>query len=75
MVAAFWPPGLLEIGLSSGLAALAYLAMEELLVEVHKEPETHIAKEIFFVGFLTFLLIGILNNQTLRSDSAKLLAP
>jgi ZIP family zinc transporter len=62
VVAAFWPPGLLEIGLSSSLAALAYLAMEEFLVEAHKEPETLMSTGMFFIGFLVFLLLGMFNH-------------
>jgi ZIP family zinc transporter len=55
-------PSMLEVMLSFGLAALLYLVTEELLVEAHKEPETPIATGMFFAGFLTFLLLGMLNN-------------
>lgn len=50
----------LEVVLSFGLAALLYLVTEELLVEAHKEPETPIATGMFFVGFLIFLLLGMM---------------
>ncbi len=50
----------LEIVLSFGLAALLYLVTEELLVEAHKEPETPLATGMFFVGFLVFLLFGMM---------------
>ena len=51
---------ILEIVLSFGLAALLYLVTEELLVEAHKEPETPLATGMFFVGFLVFLLFGMM---------------
>ena len=51
---------ILEVILSFGLAALLYLVTEELLVEAHKEPETPIATGMFFVGFLVFLLLGMI---------------
>jgi ZIP family zinc transporter len=49
---------LLETVLSFGLAALLYLATEELLVEAHEEPETPLATASFFVGFLLFLVLA-----------------
>ena len=51
---------ILEVVLSFGLAALLYLVTEELLVEAHKEPETPVATGMFFVGFLVFLLLGMM---------------
>jgi ZIP family zinc transporter len=36
-----------------------YLVTEELLVEAHKEPETPLATGMFFIGFLIFLLLGM----------------
>lgn len=51
---------ILEVFLSFGLAALLYLVTEELLVEAHKEPETPMATGMFFLGFLVFLLLGMI---------------
>ena len=53
------PDAVLEVVLSFGLAALLYLVTEELLVEAHKEPETPLATGMFFLGFLVFLLFGM----------------
>jgi zinc transporter, ZIP family len=50
---------LLEVMLSFGLAALLYLVTEELLVKAHEEPETPMASGMFFLGFLIFLLLGM----------------
>lgn len=50
---------LLEIVLSFGLAALLFLVTEELLTEAHEEPETPLMTLAFFVGFLLFLLLGM----------------
>ena len=52
--------GRMEIVLSFGLAALLYLVTEELLREAHEEPETTMGTAMFFVGFLAFLVIGML---------------
>jgi len=52
-------PSVMEAVLSFGLAALMYLVTEELLVEAHKEPETPMATGMFFLGFLVFLILGI----------------
>lgn len=46
--------------LSFGSAALLYLVTEELLVEAHESAETTFATTMFFVGFLLFLLLGML---------------
>ncbi|AYA39026.1 transporter (plasmid) [Hymenobacter oligotrophus] len=51
---------LLEIVLSFGLAALLFLVTEELLLEAHEEPESPWLTSAFFVGFLLFLLLGML---------------
>ena len=44
-----------------GLAALLYLVTEELLVEAHEVRETHPATAMFFVGFLTLMVIDVLS--------------
>lgn len=51
---------LLEIVLSFGLAALLFLVTEELLIEAHEEIETPLLTLAFFVGFLLFLLLGMI---------------
>jgi zinc transporter, ZIP family len=51
---------LLEIVLSFGLAALLFLVTEELLTEAHEETETPLLTLSFFVGFLLFLLLGMI---------------
>lgn len=51
--------GLLEIVLSFGLAALLFLVTEELLIEAHEEPESPWLTAMFFLGFLVFLLLGM----------------
>jgi ZIP family zinc transporter len=45
--------------LSFGCAALLYLVVEELMVEAHENAETPMATAMFFVGFLIFLLLGM----------------
>lgn len=45
--------------LSFGCAALLYLVTEELLVEAHESGETTLGTAMFFVGFLVFLLLGM----------------
>lgn len=50
----------LELVLSFGLAALLFLVTEELLTEAHEEKETLLQTAMFFVGFLIFLLIGMI---------------
>ena len=47
--------------ISFGLAALLYLVTEELLVEAHEVKETHPATAMFFVGFLTLIIIDVLS--------------
>jgi len=49
----------LEVVLSFGLAALLFLVTEELLTEAHEEAETPLLTLAFFVGFLLFLLLGM----------------
>jgi ZIP family zinc transporter len=52
---------LMEVTLAFGLAALLFLVTEELLVEAHEEPETPTGTAMFFVGFLLFLIIGMVS--------------
>ena len=52
--------GAMEAVLSFGLAALLYLVTEELLREAHEERESTTGTVMFFVGFLAFLVIGML---------------
>lgn len=52
--------GWLEVLLGFGAAALLYLVTEELLVEAHEVPETPLTTALFFVGFLTLLVIEML---------------
>lgn len=49
----------LEIVLSFGLAALLFLVTEELLTEAHEEKEGPLQTGAFFVGFLAFLILGM----------------
>lgn len=49
----------LEAVLSFGLAALLFLVTEELLTEAHEVPETPLITSSFFLGFLLFLIIGM----------------
>ncbi len=44
--------GVIAATLAFGVAALLYLAIEELLVEAHKEEESVVLSVMFFVGFL-----------------------
>ena len=48
-----------ELILSFGLAALLYLVTEELLMEAHEEKESPLITSAFFVGFLFFLILGM----------------
>lgn len=50
----------LETMLSFGLVALLFLVTEELLTEAHEQPETPLTTSAFFVGFLIFLILGML---------------
>ena len=49
----------MELVLAFGLAALLFLVTEELLTEAHDEPESPWLTSAFFVGFLLFLLLGM----------------
>lgn len=51
--------GAMEVVLSFGVAALLYLVTEELLREAHQERETTTGTIVFFAGFLSFLVIGM----------------
>jgi len=46
--------------LSFGCAALLFLVTEELLTEAHESTDTAVTTTMFFVGFLIFLLLGML---------------
>ena len=46
--------------LSFGCAALLFLVTEELLTEAHESADTAVTTTMFFVGFLLFLLLGML---------------
>jgi zinc transporter, ZIP family len=46
--------------LSFGCAALLFLVTEELLTEAHESADTAVTTTMFFVGFLIFLLLGML---------------
>lgn len=48
--------------LAFGAAALLYLAVEELLVEAHEEPETPLLGAMFFVGFLVIYVLAELGG-------------
>lgn len=48
-----------ELVLSFGLAALLYLVTEELLMEAHEKEESPLITSAFFVGFLLFLILGM----------------
>lgn len=50
---------LLVFVLSFGLAALLFLVTEELLAEAHSEDESPWLTAAFFLGFLLFLLLGM----------------
>jgi ZIP family zinc transporter len=52
------PDNAIDLILSFGLAALLFLVTEELLVEAHREVDTHVSTVLFFAGFLAFLLLG-----------------
>jgi zinc transporter, ZIP family len=45
--------------LAFGCAALLYLVTEELLIESHESADTAVTTTMFFVGFLVFLLLGM----------------
>lgn len=54
------PDKVTEAVLSFGLAALLFLVTEELLVEAHEQPETSLTTASFFLGFLLFLILGMI---------------
>jgi hypothetical protein len=45
---------------SFGCAALLFLVTEELLIEAHESADTAVTTTMFFVGFLIFLLLGMI---------------
>ncbi len=45
--------------LSFGCAALLFLVTEELLIEAHESADTAVTTTMFFLGFLIFLLLGM----------------
>lgn len=49
----------MELVLSFGLSALLYLVTEELLVEAHSEEDKPLYTATFFLGFLIFLVLGM----------------
>ena len=51
---------LMELVLSFGVAALLFLVTEELLNEAHEQAETPLLTSMFFVGFLVFMVLGML---------------
>lgn len=51
------PPAIVTGFLSFGLVALLYLVTEELLVDAHEKPDTPLISAMFFVGFLSLLLL------------------
>ena len=53
-------PHLLAGVLAFGCAALMFLVTEELLVEAHEAGETAFATAMFFVGFVLFLVVGMM---------------
>ena len=53
-------PVVIDAVLSFGVAALLYLVTEELLVEAHEVPETPVLTSMFFLGFITLLVIDML---------------
>ncbi|MVM41690.1 transporter [Spirosoma sp. HMF3257] len=54
------PPSGLDLVLSFGLAALLFLVTEELLQEAHLSDEPAWLTATFYMGFLLFLLLGML---------------
>lgn len=51
----------LVVVLAFGSAALLFLVTEELLMEAHEEKEAPWMTAMFFLGFLAFLLLGMLS--------------
>ncbi len=54
---ALLPPVAVSAFLSFGLIALLYLVTEELLVEAHEKPDSPLISAMFFVGFLSLLIL------------------
>ena len=52
----------LTAALGFGVAALLFLATEELLLEAHKLEDTTSTTAIFFVGFLSILILDIISG-------------
>lgn len=52
-----WMAGVLAFG----AAALLFLVTEELLTEAHEEKESPALTAMFFLGFLAFLILGIVS--------------
>lgn len=50
----------MELVLSFGLSALLYLVTEELLVQAHEEEDKPLYTFTFFLGFLVFLVLGMI---------------
>ena len=50
----------LSLVLAFALAALLFLVTEELLAGAHKTPDVPLVTALFFVGFLLFLMLGML---------------
>lgn len=50
----------LELVLSFGLAALLFLVTEELLVKAHRQKDNIWLTAPFFIGFLLFLILGVM---------------
>lgn len=55
-----FPESSLSVLLAFSVAALLFLVTEELLVEAHEEEETLWHTTAFFIGFLIFLMVGML---------------
>lgn len=53
--------GPIALILSFGAAALLYLVTEELLVKAQKVPETPVSTTLFFCGFLSIFLLGMIH--------------
>lgn len=53
-------PAILALVLAFGAAALLYLVVEELLTEAHEHVETTLLSALFFLGFLTIYVLGVL---------------
>jgi ZIP family zinc transporter len=56
-------PSFFTAALGFGVAALLFLVTEELLREAHKEEETALATVVFFVGFLSILVLDMANSS------------